>query len=78
MADRVLLAKSINNGQSEVWFSIEPENLRVVAINSVVYPIRTLCSPEESKAFHEGLAGGHAPVPTSILDKLVADLGLNT
>lgn len=78
MADRVLLAKRIDNGQSEVWFSNEPKRLRVVATNSVLYPIRTLCSPEESKSFHEALAVGHAPVPTCIIDKLIGDLGLNT
>jgi len=77
MADRVLLAKRINNGQSEVWLSTEPKNRRVVATNGVVYPVRPLCSPEESKAFHEALADGQAPVPVSIMDKLIADLRLD-
>jgi hypothetical protein len=77
MTDRVLLARRINNGQSEVWFSSEPKNRRVVATNIVVYPVRTLSSPEESKAFHEALADGQAPVPVSIMDKLIADLGLD-
>ncbi|MBB6144340.1 hypothetical protein HNQ77_002292 [Silvibacterium bohemicum] len=76
MADRILLAKRINNGQSEVWFSTEPKSLRVVSTNVIVYPVRTLCTPEESKAFHEALANGEAPVPASILDKLIEDLGL--
>lgn len=77
MTDRMLLAKRINNGQSEVWFSAEPERRRVVATNGIVYPIRTLCSSEESKAFHEALAGGQASVPLSIMGKLIADLGLD-
>jgi hypothetical protein len=40
MADRILLAKRINNGQSELWFSNEPKDLRVVATNIIVYPVR--------------------------------------
>ncbi|MDW5266083.1 MULTISPECIES: hypothetical protein [Acidobacteriaceae] len=78
MADRMLLAKRINNGQSEVWFSTEPARSRVVATNGIVYPIRTLCSSEESKAFHEAFAGGQAVVPLSIMGKLIADLVLDT
>lgn len=77
MADRILLAKRINNGQSEIWFSTEPEKRRVVATNGIVYPIRTLCSPEESKAFHEALADGQAPVPASVMDKLIENLGID-
>ncbi len=77
MADRILLAKRINNGQSEIWFSMEPEKRRVVATNVIVYPIRTLCSQEESKAFHETLADGQAPVPVSVMDKLIENLGLD-
>jgi hypothetical protein len=78
MADRVLLAKRINDGQSELWFSTELENRRVVATNGILYPVRTLCSPEESRAFHEALADGQAPVPLSIMDKLVANFGLDS
>ena len=77
MGDRVLLAKRINNGQSEVWLGSEPEKRRVVATNGIVYPVRTLCSPEESTAFHEGFALGQAIVPLSIMDKLIAQLELD-
>lgn len=78
MTDRMLVAKRINNGQSVVWFSTEPEKRRVVATNGIVFPVLTLCSSEESKAFHEALTGGQAPVPISIMGKLIADLGLDT
>jgi hypothetical protein len=76
MADRKLLAKRINNGQSELWLTTEAEKRRVVATNAVLYPIRTICSPEESKTFHDGLAIGEAEIPVSVTNKLIADFGL--
>ena len=77
MGDRVLLAKRINNGQSEVWLGTETEKRRVVATNGIVYPVRTLCSPEESIAFHAAFALGQALVPLGIMDRLIVQLELD-
>jgi hypothetical protein len=77
MANRFLLAKRINNGQSEIWFSTEPETKLVVATNGVLFPIRTICSPEESAAFHKVFNEGAATVPATVMDRLMSDFGLN-
>ena len=77
MADRVVLAKRINNGQSEIWLSTRPEAKLVVATNGVVYPIRTLCSPEESAGFHHVFNEGVATVPAIVTDRLISDFGLD-
>ena len=41
------------------------------------YPIRTLCSVEESESFHKDLAKGPAQVPQSVMEKLLADFKMN-
>ena len=76
MDDKNLLAKRINNGQSEVWLEIQPQRKRVVATNGILYPIRTTCSKDESEAFLMALNEGVATVPAMVVDRLAGDFGL--
>ena len=77
MANHVLLAKRINNGQSEIWLITKPEAKLIVATNGVLYPIRSVCSPEEAVAFHKEFNEGIATVPAAATDKLISDFGLD-
>ncbi len=78
MADETLLAKRINNGQSEIWFAAQTQSKRVVATNGILYPIRTMCSKEEMDAFQQALNEGIATVPATLAARLVADFGLSS
>jgi len=77
MAEETLLAKRINNGQSEIWFAAQPHSKRVVATNGVLFPLRTTCSKEEAEAFQQALNEGTATVPAALTARLVADFGLS-
>jgi hypothetical protein len=77
MADETLLAKRINNGQSEIWFAAQQQSKRVVPTNGVLYPLRTTCSKEETDAFQQALNEGTATVPSAVTARLVADFGLS-
>jgi hypothetical protein len=76
MNDRLLVAKRINNGQSEIWFEHKPNHRRTVATNGILYPVRTTCSPDESNAFHKALGEGVATIPQAVADKLITGFGL--
>lgn len=62
MTDRVLVAKRINDGQSEIWFQAQPEMRRAVATNGIVYPLRILCTPDESEALYKAFGDGEAVI----------------
>lgn len=76
MAARILFAKRINNGQSDVWWEDEPESRITIATNNIVYSARTLCSTEESDDFHKAFAKGETAVPNVAAEKLSADFHL--
>lgn len=77
MADKVLFAKRINNGQSEIWIETQPQAKRVVATNGVLYPIRTICPKEESDAFHKAFNEGATAIPAELTERLASDFGLD-
>jgi hypothetical protein len=76
MADIILFAQRINNGQSEIWSETHPAGKRVLATNGIVYPIRSLCPKEESEAFYKAFNDGIAAVPATVTDRLVSDFAL--
>jgi hypothetical protein len=78
MADETLLAKRINNEQSEIWFAAQPESKRIVATNGVLYPVRTSCSKEETEAFQQALNEGTATVPAVLTARMMTDFGLSS
>lgn len=73
MASSTLIARRINNGQSEIWLEDNLDTVRVVATNGIVYPVQTLCSQEESEAFHRAFSDGSAAVPANAAGKLMSD-----
>lgn len=76
MEDRRLLARRINNGQSELWFEGDIERRLVLATNNIVYPIRMHCATSESESFHAAFATGEAEVPAVVASELTARFGL--
>ncbi len=76
MSNRLLLAKRINNGQSEIWCENTPDNRRTVATNGIVYPVRMICSAEECACFYKALETGPAVIPVAVATKLATDFGL--
>jgi hypothetical protein len=76
MVRQVLMARRINNGQSELWFEGDTERRLVLATNNIFYSIRTHCATGESEAFHAAFATGEAEVPAVIASKLAAEFGL--
>ncbi|WP_158822443.1 hypothetical protein [Granulicella sp. S156] len=77
MSNLALVAKRINNGQSEIWFDHKPNHRSIVPTNGILYPIRTICSLEESDAFREAFNDGIATIPQAATDQLAADFGLD-
>ncbi|MBB5066032.1 hypothetical protein HDF15_004402 [Granulicella mallensis] len=76
MVDRALIARRINNGQSELWFGGNAEQRLVLATNNIVYSIRMHCTTGESEAFHAAFATGEAAVPPAVVSELAAEFGL--
>ena len=76
MDAQVLVARRINNGQSEIWREDTPEKRRTVATNGIVYPIRTGCSSDGCAAFDKALETGPAIIPEAVTNQLVSDFGL--
>lgn len=73
---RVLIAKHVNNGQSEIWCGDKPDKRRTVATNGILYPIRTNCSSEECAAIYKALDRGPAAILDAFTTKLATDFGL--
>jgi len=54
---RGIVAKRINNGQSEISGEDKPHKRLTVATNGILYPIRMNCFSEECTAFSNALDG---------------------
>jgi hypothetical protein len=75
MANANLMAKRINNGQSEVWMSADSAGRRLIATNEILHSVRTLCLKDETEAFHLLFAEGEALLPPQAADRLHERLG---
>jgi len=78
MPEKQLVAKRINNGQSEIWVKEHPKNRRLVATNGILFPIRTSCATEEIASFLAAFADGDANIPGPVTAKLVEDFSLQS
>jgi hypothetical protein len=76
METPTILAKRINNGQSEIWLEADTEARQVVATNSILYPVRTLCPVNDLEAFQKAFADGPTVLPPAVAERLFPGLKL--
>jgi hypothetical protein len=72
---RGIVAKRINNGQSEISGEDKPHKRRTVATSGILYPLRTHCFSEECTAFTTRWMGP-AAIPDAVKPELATNFGL--